>query len=269
DSLSHPRKGLHAVHAEAIDAVMESKRAEAIGQFDLFGDLGGGPSDFAGVFDVKVPDEEWEPKHRLALEREMLGLYVSGHPLHGVEQVLAAQSDTAIPAILDGSVTDGAQVTVGGILASVARRVNRNGEPWASGQLEDLTGGIEVLFFPKTYSVVGMNVAEDAIVLIKARVARRDDRISLIVNDLVAPDLAAARADQPVRVIMPAARCTPPLVARLRDVLGAHPGTTEVQLSLVNGTRRHILKLDERLRVSPTPALMGDLKALLGPGCLG
>jgi DNA polymerase-3 subunit alpha len=268
DTLGHPRKGLHNVHAEAIDAVMESKRAEAIGQFDLFGDLGGA-SDFDGVFDVKVPDDEWDTKHRLALEREMLGLYVSGHPLHGVEQVLAAQADTAIPAILDGSVADGAQVTVGGILAAVTRRVNRNGEPWASGQLEDLTGGIEVLFFPRVYSVVGMSVAEDAIVLVRARVARRDDRISLIANDLVVPDLAAAGTAQPVRVIMPAARCTPPLVARLRDVLGAHPGTTEVQLSLVNGTRRHVLKLDDGLRVTPTPALMGDLKALLGPGCLG
>ena len=268
DTLGQPRKGLHAVHAEAVDAVMESKRAEAIGQFDLFGDLGA-TEEFSGVFDVKVPDEEWDTKHRLALEREMLGLYVSGHPLHGVEQVLAAQSDTAIPAILDGSVTDGAQVTVGGILATVMRRVNRNGEPWASGQLEDLSGGIEVLFFPRVYSVVGMSVAEDAIVLVKARVARRDDRISLIVNDLVVPDLAAAGTDAPVRVIMSATLCTPPRVAQLRDVLGAHPGTTEVQLSLVNGTRRHVLKLDDNLRVTPTPALMGDLKALLGPGCLG
>jgi DNA polymerase-3 subunit alpha len=101
-------------------------------------------------------------------------------------------------------------------------------------------------------------------------VAKRDDRISLIANDLVVPDLAAlGGTTQPVRVIMPAARCTPPLVSRLRDVLGAHPGTTEVQLSLVNGTRRHVLKLDDGLRVTPTPALMGDLKALLGPGCLG
>jgi len=269
DTLGHPRKGLHTVHAEAIDAVMDSKRAEAIGQFDLFGDLGGGGTDFTGVFDVKVPDEEWDTKHRLALEREMLGLYVSGHPLRGVEQVLAQQADSSIASILEGSIPDGTQVTVGGILASVTRRVNRNGEPWASGQLEDLVGGIEVLFFPKTYSVVGMSVAEDAIVLVKARVAKRDDRISLIANDLVVPDLSTAGTNQPVRVIMPAVRCTPPLVSKLRDVLGSHPGTTEVQLSLVNGARRHVLKLDDGLRVTATPALMGDLKALLGPGCLG
>ena len=268
DSLGHPRKGLHGVHSEAIDGVMESKRQEDRGQFDLFGDTEAA-EEFAGVFDVKVPAEEWEPKHRLALEREVLGLYVSGHPLHGVEHVLSAQSDTAIPTILDGSVADGAMVTVGGILAAVTRRVNRNGEPWASGQLEDLSGGIEVLFFPRVYAEVGMNIAEDAIVLVKARVARRDDRISLIGNDLVVPDLNAAGSAGPVRVVMPAVRCTPPLVAKLRDVLGSHPGTTEVHLSLTNGTRRHVLRLDDGLRVNPTPALMGDLKALLGPGCLG
>ena len=268
DSLGHPRKGLHGVHSEAIDGVMESKRNEAVGQFDLFGGTEAA-AEFAGVFDVRVPDEEWEPKHRLALEREVLGLYVSGHPLHGVEHVLSAQADTAIPAILDGSVADGALVVVGGILAAVTRRVNRNGEPWASGQLEDLSGGIEVLFFPRVYTEVGMNIAEDAIVLVRARVARRDDRISLIANDLVVPDLNAAGSTGPVRVVMPAVRCTPPLVAKLRDVLGSHPGTTEVHLSLTTGSRRHVLRLDDGLRVNPTPALMGDLKALLGPGCLG
>ena len=270
DSLGHARKGLHLVHVEALDAVMESKRAEAIGQFDLFGceDTGGAAGgSLAGMFDVAVPAEEWEDKYRLALEREMLGLYVSGHPLQGVEHVLAQQADTPIASILDGTVADGAQVIVGGILCSVTRRVNKNGEPWASAQLEDLAGGIEVLFFPKTYSVVGVNVAEDAVVLVKARVTKRDDRISLIANDLVAPDLSSAGAVAPVRVSMLAARCTPERVAQLKDVLARHPGTQEVHLRLVNGGRTHQLRLDDGLRVTPSGALMGDLKALLGPSC--
>ncbi|RZS34848.1 DNA polymerase-3 subunit alpha [Herbihabitans rhizosphaerae] len=268
DSLKHPRKGLFLIHTDAIDAVMDTKRAEAIGQFDLFGggDSGDG-EDVGGVFDIPVPDEFWESKHQLALEREMLGLYVSGHPLNGVEHVLTAQSDTTIAAILEGSVADGQQVTLGGILASVTRRVNKNGEPWAVAQLEDLAGGIEVLFFPKTFTAVGMSVAEDAIVLVRARVAKREDRTSLIANDLAVPDLS--RVDNaPMRVSMAAARCTPPLVAQLKDVLGAHPGTTEVHLKLVNGERATMLRLDDGLRVNPSPSLMGDLKALLGPSCL-
>ncbi len=276
DSLGHSRKGLYLVHAEAIDVVMDSKRAEAIGQFDLFG---GEPGSGAGLnlFDVPVPAEQWDTKHQLALEREMLGLYVSGHPLQGVEHALARQADTPIASILEGTVSDGAQVIVGGILASVTRRVNRNGEPWAAAQLEDLAAGIEVLFFPKTYSVVGVNVAEDLIVLVKARVTKRDDRISLIANDLVVPELAQPGgsagggqpgAGQPVTVSMLAARCSPERVAQLKDVLARHPGSQEVRLSLVNGGRKHLLKLDDSLRVTPSTALMGDLKALLGPGCL-
>ncbi|HTI22535.1 MAG TPA: DNA polymerase III subunit alpha [Kutzneria sp.] len=269
DSLGHPRKGLHMVHIDAVDAMMVTKKAEAENQFDLFGGGDGGEDLGAGVFDVKVPDEQWDSKHQLTLEREMLGLYVSGHPLNGVERVLEAQSDTAIATILEGNLPDGAQVTVGGILASVTRRINKSGDSWASAQLEDLAGGIEVLFFPKTYSVVGMSLAEDAIVLVKARIAKRDDRISLIANDLALPDLEMAASGMPVKLTMHAAKCTRPLVAQLKDVLKSHPGSTEVHLNLMNGRRGTMLRLDDGLRVEPSPSLMGDLKALLGPGCLG
>ena len=272
DSLGHPRKGLLLVHSEAVDAVMSTKKAEAIGQFDLFG--GGSEEGAPGsVFDVRVPDQEWDTKHRLALEREMLGLYVSGHPLNGVEHVLNAKADTSIAAIVegvaDGTVRDGAQVTVGGILAGVNRRVNKNGEPWASAQLEDLVGSIEVLLFPRSYLVFGMDVAEDAIVLVKARVALRDDRVSLIVNDLAVPDLAAVGADKPLQLSLPSRKCTAGTVSSLKQVLANHPGTSDVHLRLL-GERADplVLRLDEALRVAPTSALMGDLKALLGPNCL-
>ncbi len=269
DSLGHPRKGLLVVHSDAIDAVMSTKKAEAIGQFDLFGGLDDGDDSLSSVFDVKVPDEEWETKHKLALEREMLGLYVSGHPLHGVEHVLAAQSDTAIPTILAGDVKDGHQVTVGGIFASVTRRVNKNGLPWASAQLEDLSGGIEVLFFPQSYSVYGMDVTEDAVVLVKARVSARDDRISLIANDLVVPDLSSVGVDKPLTVTIPTRLCTPDKIGALKRVLVSHPGTANVNIRHVGSRERTtVLKVADNLRVSTSSALMGDLKALLGPGCL-
>ena len=94
DSLGHPRKGLFLIHTDAVDSVLGTKKAEAMGQFDLFG---GADTATDAVFTIKVPDEEWEDKHKLALEREMLGLYVSGHPLNGVAHLLAAQVDTADP----------------------------------------------------------------------------------------------------------------------------------------------------------------------------
>ncbi|MFJ1461486.1 DNA polymerase III subunit alpha [Nocardia sp. N2S4-5] len=269
DSLGHPRKGLMLVHSDAIDSVMATKKAEAIGQFDLFGGLDDGDDSVSSVFDVKVPDEEWDIKHKLALEREMLGLYVSGHPLDGVAHVLAAQADTPIPAILEGDVKDGAQVTIGGILASVTRRINKNGMPWASAQLEDLTGGIEVLFFPQSYSVYGMDVVEDAVVLVKARVSARDDRVSLIANDLAVPDLSSIGVEKPLSVTIPTRLCTPDKITALKRVLTSHPGTANVHIRHVGSREKTtMLKVADNLRVSPSSALMGDLKALLGPGCL-
>lgn len=268
DSLGHPRKGLFLVHTDAVDSVLGTKKAEAMGQFDLFGgtDDGGGTD---AVFTIRVPEEEWEDKHKLALEREMLGLYVSGHPLNGIAHLLANQVDTQIPAILDGDVANDAQVVVGGILASVNRRVNKNGLPWASAQLEDLTGGIEVLFFPQTYSLFGHEIADDVVVLVKAKVAARDDRISLIAHELVVPDFSSAQADRPLAVSLPTRQCTIDKVSALKQVLANHPGTAQVHLRLISGERITTLELDQSLRVTPSSALMGDLKALLGPGCLG
>ncbi|TGD90481.1 DNA polymerase III subunit alpha [Mycolicibacterium sp. CH28] len=271
DSLKHPRKGLFLVHTDAVDSVIGTKKAEAIGQFDLFGGGSDGVDGDAGdsAFTIRVPDEEWDDKHKLALEREMLGLYVSGHPLDGVAHLLANQVDTQIPAILDGDVANDTQVRVGGILAAVNRRVNKNGMPWASAQLEDLTGGIEVMFFPQTYSMFGAEIADDAVVLVGAKVRIQDDRISLIANELVVPDFSNAQPDRPLAVSLPTRQCTIDKVTALKQVLARHPGTSQVHLRLISGDRITTLELDQKLRVTPSSALMGDLKALLGPGCLG
>ena len=266
DSLGQPRKGLLMVHAEAIDSVLSVKRAEAAGQFDLFGEMSA--EDVGGAFDIAVPDTEWDTKLKLGFEREMLGLYVSGHPLAGVEHVLSAQSDASIAEIIDGTVPDRATVTVGGILTGLSRRLTKKGDPWASANLEDLAAGVEVAFFPKVYAECALQLAEDAVVLVKARVSRSDDRLSLHVQSVSVPDLTVGADRGPVQVTMAATRCTPPVVDRLCDVLRAHPGTTSVHLRLLNGSRATMLKLDDRFKVTPTSALMGDLKALLGADCL-
>jgi DNA polymerase-3 subunit alpha len=264
DSLGHPRKGLLAVHADAIDSYLDVKRNEAVGQFDLFGgafeEMGG-----AAIAAPAIPEGDWDKPDRLSFEREMLGLYVSDHPLRGVEHVLAGTADHAIPALFEeGVVSDGAVVNLAGILSGVSRRVTKQGKAWASASLEDLAGGVEVLFFPNTYELVGQWVAEDAIVVVRGRVDRRDEQPRLIAMDLSIPDLTVAEGTRPVVLALPANRCTPPLVERLREVLASHPGPAEVHLKLVNGTRATLLRLGP-LRVEPTTALMADLKVLLGP----
>ena len=72
----------------------------------------------------------------------------------------------------------------------------------------------------------------------------------------------------PVVISLPSTRCTGPVVEQLRDVLATHPGMTEVRLRLMKREQTLVMRLDDRLRVTPTPALFADLKQLLGPGCL-
>ncbi|MCK0519178.1 DNA polymerase III subunit alpha [Williamsia sp. DF01-3] len=269
DSLGHARKGLFLVHADAVDAVLGTKKAEAVGQFDLFGDAGGdGGAMTDDAFAVKVPDEEWDTKHKLALEREMLGLYVSGHPLNGVEHVISAQTDTSISSLLEGNVKDGAQIVIGGIISAVTRRVNKKGESYAVVQIEDMVGGVEVYFFPRAYQAYGMDIASDAVVLVKARVNLRDDSMMISANDLAVPDLSHVGVGKPISLTMPTRLCTADRVSALKQVLVRHPGTADVHVRLISGDKATTLKLDDQLRVNPTSALMGDLKALLGPSCL-
>ena len=85
---------------------------------------------------------------------------------------------------------------------------------------------------------------------------------------MTVPDISEGPTG-PVVISMPATRCTAPVVEQLKDVLATHPGMTEVQLKLLSRTSTTVLRLDDRLRVTPAPSLFADLKQLLGPGCLG
>jgi DNA polymerase-3 subunit alpha len=275
DSMGHTRRGLLAVHADAIDAFLDVKRNEAVGQFDLFGTLfdeaGAGADGGAGgglVITPPIPSHEWDKSDLLAFEREMLGLYVSDHPLFGIEHVLDKAAERQIGTLSEeGAVADGTVLTLAGILGGVQRRITKQGRAWASATLEDLTGAVEVLFFPNTYELVGQYIAEDAIVVVKGRVDRRDDQPRLMAMDLSIPEISAPDEHKPVVLALQPSRCTPPMVERLKEVLASHPGGAEVHVKLVNGSKTTLLRLSP-VRVNPTTALMGDLKALLGPGAL-
>jgi DNA polymerase-3 subunit alpha len=268
DSLGHTRRGLLAVHADAIDSFLDVKRNEAIGQFDLFGDAFGDTGSGVVIATAPISDKEWDKADLLTFEREMLGLYVSSHPLQGLERVLAREADTSIAALSEeGSVADGQVVALAGILSGVQRRITKQGKAWASAILEDMDSGVEVLFFPNTYELVSQYIAEDAIVVVRGRVDRRDEQARVMAMDMALPDISAPDSAKPVVVALAPSRCTPPLVERLREVLTSHPGGSEVHLKLVNGGRSTLLRLGP-MRVASSPALMADLKALLGPQAL-
>ncbi|MGE3813529.1 MAG: DNA polymerase III subunit alpha, partial [Candidatus Nanopelagicales bacterium] len=270
DSLGESRKGLLAVHEARIDSIADIKRNEAIGQDSLFAGFGdddasGGAPLFAPP---PIPTGEWDKATLLGYEREMLGLYVSDHPLNGVEHVLSAASDVPVSALHSEDVADGRTITVGGLITSVQRKVTKQGNVWAIATLEDLEASIDVMVFPATYQLVGPHVVPDAVLLVKGRLDKSEEEApKLIAMEVSVPDLSTGEQG-PVVVTLPASRCIPPVIERFKDVLAAHPGVTEVRLALQNGPRTTVVRLDDRLRVTPSPALYGDLKALLGPSCL-
>src|SRR5215468_792734 len=195
DSLGAPRRGALMIHEQAIDAVIDVKRNEAIGQDSLFG----ADEENAATFDIPVPDGEWDKSTLLGFEREMLGLYVSDHPLLGLDHVLAAETDCSVLQLLGsadepernarGDRADGQVVTIGGILSGVQRKVTRQGSPWAAATLEDLEGAIEVLFFPATYQACMHLVIEDAIVFVRGRLDRREDVPKLVAMEVKTAEL--------------------------------------------------------------------------------
>ncbi|GAA4954230.1 DNA polymerase III subunit alpha [Yinghuangia aomiensis] len=267
DSLEHTRKGLTEKYEGMIDAVVAVKRKESEGQFDLFG---GGDEDSGPAFglDVEFSTEEWEKTFLLANEREMLGLYVSDHPLFGIEHVLESKSDCMISALTGDERPDGAIVTIGGIISGLQRKMTKQGNPWAIATVEDLAGAIDCMFFPQSYALVSTQLVEDAVVFVKGRLDKREDVPRLVAMELIVPDMSELDASQPLVITLPTARIAPPLVARLKDVLRHHHGNTEVRLKLHSRDKTTLMRLDARLSVNPSPALMGDLKELLGPGCL-
>ncbi len=266
DSLGHSRRGLMECFEQKVDEVIDLKRNQANGQDDLFGAFGGGGNDLVST---PVPDlQEWDKRVKLGFEREMLGLYVSDHPLNGLEHILMANRDLSIGSLkAEDGPRDGV-VTIAGMITQVVRKQTKNGDLWAIVSVEDMESSIEVLLFPKVYQVVAGSLASDTVVRIKGRVRSRDDGVEVQGNELSFPDIAADDSG-PLVISLPAVRCTPAVVEQLRGVLRSHPGGTEVRVRLISQTNgAKVWRLDDTLRVAPSRPLMADLKALLGPACV-
>ncbi len=265
DSMGHTRRGLMECFERRVDEVIDLKRNQANGQDDLFGDFGTSEK----LVSAPVPDlPEWDKRVRLGFEREMLGLYVSDHPLQGLEHILAAQRDLSIGQLrADDGPRDG-MVNIAGMITSVVRKQTKNGDLWAIATVEDLESAIEVLLFPKVYAGVAASLATDTVVRIKGRIRTKDETLEMTGQEVAFPDVSEGPTG-PLVIQLPAVRCTPAVVEQLRHVLRAHPGPTEVRVRMVSATNgAKVWKLDDGLRVATSRPLMADLKALLGPSCV-
>ncbi|MFQ5555503.1 MAG: DNA polymerase III subunit alpha, partial [Acidimicrobiia bacterium] len=225
DSLHGSRRGLFERYLDMLDATVTRRRAEDMGQFSLFG----GSSSEVDEVPIEFPDLEWDKKTRLAFEKEMLGLYVSDHPLLGVEQQLARICTTTIPGLWEQE--DKAKVTIGGIVGPITRRYTKSGDPMLFFTLEDLTGATEVVAFPRTVAEHGPFIREDAVLVITGRVDHRGDEVKFIAQEIREPELAV---EEMVRLRVPATRLSRATVDRLKGALANHPGSAPVYLHMTS-----------------------------------
>ena len=266
DSLGSTRRALLEIHEDAVEGAVSVKRTEATGQAGF---------DFDSLFDEpqehsRVPDRpEWSKRDKLAFEREMLGLYVSDHPLAGLEAQLAKHASSTITEILSGEVArDGETVTIAGLMTSVQHRTARqSGNQYGMVTIEDFGAEITVMFMGKTYQEFAPALLSDAIVVIRGRVSARDDGMNLHAVSMFAPDVGTSLGGGPLVISVPEVRATTDVVSRLNDVLIRHSGENEVRLKLIRGETARMFEIPYPVTVSAD--LYGELKTLLGPSCLG
>ncbi|MBF4458691.1 DNA polymerase III subunit alpha [Pseudoclavibacter sp. VKM Ac-2867] len=264
DSLGNTRRALVEVHENAIDVAVSRKRNEAHGQVDLFAGL----DEFEAEEDDVPVRPEFNRRDKLAFERDMLGLYVSDHPLAGLERDLAKLATTSILDLTQAeNLEDGSQVTIAGLITSVQHRVARNsGNPYGMIEVEDFGGTMTVMFMGKTYQEFQTQLQGDVIVAVKGRVSKRDDGMNLHAQGLTLPKISAAEDAGTLTLTIPDTRATEPVVDALGKVLRRHSGESEVRLRLRTPGVIRRFELPHRVRI--TQDLYGELKALLGPSCL-
>ena len=273
DDLGHTRRSLSLIHEAAVDAAVAVKRKEAAGQFDLFGSLG--MDDALGdELTVTIPDvPEWDRREKLNFERDMLGLYVSDHPLRGLERALSDAASHSVHDIIgeDSHVRDGETVTVAGMLTGVSRRIAKSsGNQYASVELEDPSGAtITVMFFSRAYETMGAALADDLICSIRGRVQRRDDgSVNMSAQELQILEISDDGRAAPITIVVPEYLVTEANLKELKETLRDHKGTADVRMLVRTRDKEQLVLLDPSVRVEPNPSLFGEIKTIFGPSCI-
>ena len=265
DSLGYRRKALLENQESVSAPILSERKAEAAGQFSLFGGTDGA----AAIDEAVLQGDEFDKRLLLSNEKEMLGQFVTDHPLLEIRDALAAQTSHEIVDL--EALGDGDLVTVGGIIGAVGRKYTKRGEPYAQFRLEGLAGGVEVLAFPSVYEAVPGLIETDRIVLAAGRIDLRGRELQIRANEIREPALGPGSGMDPVPlaeelvVDLPAVACTPGVLAKMKDIFQAHPGGAPVRVRFLSSHGVTPLEVGN-FRVDPTTGLVGELRSLLGTG---
>ena len=259
DCLGHPRKALCLVFEQIIDRTLGRRRKEAEGQFDLFSVGDADPASVTRAIDrIPIAGDEFDKMQRLAFEKEMLGLYVSDHPLMGAEGALRKLVDCSIDGFRDGA--EGEMKTVGGVVTALSRKYTKKGDLMATFVLEDLEAAIEAWVFPRVHQEYGSLLRDDIVVCVKGRLDKREDSPKLVVMELRVVELDPDFGP-PLHVELPLATLTDTAVDSLKELLAEHPGSSPVFLHV----GEKVLRLSEEFCVDAGNGLCAEIRVLLGP----
>ncbi len=258
DTLGHPRRGLLMVFEQIIDTTVVRRRERDQGVMSLFGEeMMGGDESFSER--IAIAEHEFDKADRLRFEKEMLGLYVSDHPLLGAEAALRRKVDC--PVVEAAEREDGAMVTLGGVITGLSRKFTKKGDQMAVFVLEDLGGTIEVTVFPRTLLEHGHKLLDDQIVTVRGRIDRRDEtRLGFMAQDIQVVEHLDTAAAPPLHIRMPASVLNELRIHQLRKILREHVGDSLVYLHIGNGK---MVRLADDYRVD-LDHVVGELRIAFG-----
>ncbi len=271
DTLGHYRRQL----MEALDAAMEEaqrKQKELLSnQSSFFDDLVGDASKENGAGGYKIPDlPEWDRKELLALEKETLGFYISGHPLHGYVDKLRFVTNT------DASTLRGKRdkdtITIAGVISSLSERLTKKKDVMCNIVLEDLKGSVDIIFWPDIYKKFYELLHADEPIVIQGTIdiqgsgENSEENIKIIAQDVTALAKALENPYKQVRFIIDADRITPEGISSLNEAIKKYRGKYESYIHIVNGKSETIVNLGEAGRIDICDRLKRDADSILGEG---
>ena len=273
DNLGHSRRGIVEKHDQFVDALADVKRQADFGQDSLFDALMSGASDLDEGGGLRRPAGAAHRTSGTSRRCSPSSGRCSGStsPTTRCSASSTSSPSTPTPRSPRSWATSRSPtappVTIAGLITGLQIKRTKKGDLWAIATVEDLEGAIECLFFPSSYATVAPLLRTDVVCVVRGRVPAATTRSRSTRRSSPSRTSRRARAARSC-VNLPLARATDALAEEIKRVLGEHPGATEVHLKLTQPGRSVLMKVDDRLRVTASPALFGDLKALLGPSCL-
>ena len=255
DSTGWRRSQLLAVSEQAVDLALSRQRDKANGQMGLFGDE---PTDSFQELTPPAMDELPKPQI-LAMEKEMTGFFVTGHPLDEYRDQLRGMH--GLGTLLSTECTDNQTVQIAGIVMGAKRIPTKNGETMCFVTLEDFTGSVEVIVFPRVFERAGPLLTPDRPIAVGGRISITDDKLKVIAESVKQLGQQTARE---VRVRIRKEQETPEVFAELKEVFTSCHGDTTVFLQLLD--QRRLIKTDKNYWIHPSPMAVKKIEEILGPG---